>query len=485
MSGASGINPAPPAPAAPALSPAEIADRARAQGSAAGAASSLGAATQAGQANQKASAGAMNTASSMAYGRAGVAPEPSYALKDPGTLTPQGAAYRDQIMKRLQGVDPLVQNAQATADTMTSRTNYMARMGADEGAAQARFAPGTLQYQRMMDNSMAGANSANLAGQNQVNDLARTRGAEAVSLAGGIEKDAYGNAIGERNFQVGRDDLKYQRGTDAQARQDKLGQQAIENSHWETTNTQSQAELEYLHQRDAQSRQDALDAIKRGDVDGAINAIQGAKAKNYLLSVKAQGGDVLGAINGMFDNGTLKAEYRDSTPAQDSLQGQIDFVKTIHPEWSDEQVQTEAIARMTNLDKTKQEPLGDQEQANQAQAVTEKIRLGQPLTAEDLALAKTQNLVPSVTSSGGGSNQILGGGAATYLQQHPDGNLLMDGALVKLVRGYKAGSLSLAEVSYNGTSYYIDNKGRWYAQPVVQNSRTMPPTIPNPLKGAP
>ncbi len=116
-----------------------------------------------------------------------------------------------------------------------------------------------------------------------------------------------------------------------------------------------------------------------------------------------------------------------------------------------------------------------------SKSVEDKIAKGEPLTKEDITLAKTEGLVTAMTSSGGGSGEILGGGAATYLQSHPDGNILMDGQLVKLLRGYTAGSMSLAEIEYHGNKYYLDNKGRWYAEPVVQNSRSMPPTIPNPL----
>lgn len=67
------------------LTPAEMADRARAYGSAAGANSSLGAATQVGQANQRAGAGAMNTASNMAAYRA--------SGPMPGIQAPQAGAF--------------------------------------------------------------------------------------------------------------------------------------------------------------------------------------------------------------------------------------------------------------------------------------------------------------------------------------------------------------------------------------------------------
>jgi hypothetical protein len=117
-----------------------------------------------------------------------------------------------------------------------------------------------------------------------------------------------------------------------------------------------------------------------------------------------------------------------------------------------------------------------------AQAVNDKIAKGEALSTDDITIAKTQKLIPAMTAAGGGANTILGGGAATYLQSHPDGNLLMDGQLVHLNRGYTAGSMSLAEIEYKGTKYYLDNKGRWYATPVVANSRSMPPTIENPLK---
>jgi hypothetical protein len=98
------------------------------------------------------------------------------------------------------------------------------------------------------------------------------------------------------------------------------------------------------------------------------------------------------------------------------------------------------------------------------------------LTPDEIRIAKSENLVPSVVSTDGGMSAIAGGGVARYLSEHPDGNLLVDGKMVKVQRGYTVGSLDVAQVSYNGKTYYVDEHGRWFQEPPQVNKK-LPPVV--------
>ena len=89
----------------------------------------------------------------------------------------------------------------------------------------------------------------------------------------------------------------------------------------------------------------------KGDLDkrnaDLINSVQDPKARYFLNQVLASGGDVQAAYAGMFKNGTLRGELTSATPSQTKLQGIKDDLKTIHPDWTDEQVQAEAIKQLS------------------------------------------------------------------------------------------------------------------------------------------
>ncbi len=133
------------------LTPAEIADRARAQGSAAGASASLGANVAQGQANQQASAGAMNTASNMAMNRAN--PMPPAGGYQPGSYNmPYGTwdnakGYTNPYSLNIPGYGQsnAMTGQQATMDNikpylnpfldqiLANGTNQIAHSGAGQG----------------------------------------------------------------------------------------------------------------------------------------------------------------------------------------------------------------------------------------------------------------------------------------------------------------------------------------------------------------
>lgn len=352
------------------------------------------AANRVGEQQQVAQGNAQANASTTAGAAAGYVPAPPadpYALKAADPLTAQGKLYNESVLSRMQGNDPLVKNAQATADTQASRNNYYARTNALEGAAQAKFAPGTIQYQRMTDEAQAGANAANLTGQNNVNQFTRDRSAEAMGMGAGIEKDAYGNAIGERNFRTGREDVKYQRGVD------------------ERGYTDSRADLQFNRDTAAEDKtytrgitertyQDTKALLAKGDITGAINSVQSQKAKNYLNGIRAQGGDVNAAIAGLYEgNGTLKAEFRDSSPVADIRSQAEEWINLTMPGVDPATKEAAILQRMKDLDATRQGPIDDESEARASKDALVRINDGKQEDG-DFEKAVSAGLIEKYTS---------------------------------------------------------------------------------------
>lgn len=352
------------------------------------------AATQAGQQQQQAQGNTMATAASSAAAPAAVQPAPAqdFSLTKQPWITESGRLYERGVEDRLKGVDPLVKNAQNTADTQASRNNYYARTNAQEGAAQARFAPGTIQYQRMTDESQAGANRANLTGQNNVNQFTRERSAEANAMGLGIEKDAYGNAIGERNFRVGEADKKYQRGYQE-------GRDAISDQRWNTTNTQDQTQQAWSNAQQEKILADAQEAVRKGDARAAIAAIGSTTGKNYLYSILAsQGPDaVLAAIPGMFEGGKILEKFADQNAVRQDAENWISMTTDLRP--GTPEFEKAVADRMILVDGGAQGPLIEAKETSEQKAIEEKIRAGQPLTDAEQASAISKGTIPEFTTS--------------------------------------------------------------------------------------
>lgn len=121
-----------------------------------------------------------------------------------------------------------------------------------------------------------------------------------------------------------------------------------------------------------------------------------------------------------------------------------------------------------------------------AKEVTDAIAKGTALTPEQIEIAKTENLIQKVTTAGKGAQGVIGPRVSTYLQAHPDGNLLMDGKLVQLKRGFEVAQANGAEIVYNGKTYFmVDHDGRvdWFlAQPKAGSKYKDADAIPSPLK---
>lgn len=353
------------------------------------AASASNAASTAGLNQQSAQGATMATAANAAAAPAAAqtAPAQDFNLTKQPWITESGRLYERQVEDRLKGNDPLVKNAQATADTQASRNNYYARTSAQENAAQARFAPGTIQYQRMTDESQAGANRANLTGQNNVNQFTRERSADAMGLAKGLESTAYGYAnddrnfkVGERNYADGRGDVMYQR--ERNAKQDAINEE-------DKTYTRNITERTY---------QDTQKLLASGDIKGMISAMPTQKGKNYLTQVLASGGDVKAKLAEMFNpDNSLKTEFRDDSPVADIRSQAEEWINLTMPGADPATKESAILQRMQDLDATKQGPVDDAKKARELQAIEAKISTGGTLKPEEVTAAIEGGLISNVT----------------------------------------------------------------------------------------
>ncbi len=123
------------------------------------------------------------------------------------------------------------------------------------------------------------------------------------------------------------------------------------------------------------SGQDRVNALARSEGQDTMSMAHGAdleqntknsafinslppKAQQALRAIDAQGGDVQAAYAGMIGpDGTLKTEFQDATPSATKLQGIKDDLQTIHPDWSPEQVQTEATKQLGKTYEQTQNPI--------------------------------------------------------------------------------------------------------------------------------
>ena len=288
-----------------------------------------------------------------------VAPDPN-ALSAPGAITDAGKAYQDKVMQGIQGNDARVTNAQASEDTNASRRQYLANKTTQESLGQGQFAVGSAQYQRAMDQSQAGVNSANQQGQAGVNELARTVGNENLNRAQGLEGEQYNRALTER------------------------------------THTDTKA------------------LVGKGDAESLINSVEDPKAKYYLNSIKAQGGDVNAAYAAMMDNGTIKEQYRSATPVQNIKSDAEDWIKQTQPglQAGTPEYQKAVTDRMTAIDSAQNQPLTDAGNARTAQELTGLINQGKTLDAtqfaEALRTGAAKNFAPGTVPLGASANDYLG-----------------------------------------------------------------------------
>lgn len=376
------------------------------------------AANQVGQRTEQAQGATQANAANVAAIPAGVQPPAptapqDFSLTKQPWITESGRLYERGVEDRLTGADPLVKNAQNTADTNASRRGYMATKDMQESAAQAKYQPGTIQYQRMKDYADSGVNSANLAGQNGVNDFTRQRSAEAMDMAKGLESTAYGMTTDKQNFQVGernytdnRGDIQYQRGVNE-------NQTAYNRTRDAQGDAIAAEDKTYTRGITERTYADTKALLAKGDVTGAINSVQSQKAKNYLNKVRADGGDVNAAISGIYEaNGTLKPEFRDSSPVADIRAQAEEWVNLVSPGLDPTAKEAAVVKRMQDLDATKQGPVTAEAKVQEIEAVKAKDRSGIKLspTEEELMISSGayQEFTPQTLPTGSNANALVG-----------------------------------------------------------------------------
>lgn len=258
-------------------------------------------------------------------------------LTPPGQLTEAGKMYEDRVKQGLLGDDPRVQNAQAREETAASRRQYMGRTGTEEALAQSGFTPGTPQYQRALMESQAKTDSANLEGSAQVNEYARQTGQENLERAKGLEEQQYNRSTTERSYK------------------------------------------------------DTKELLGKTDTSSLIGSVTDPKAKNFLLKVQAEGGDVNAAFAEMYEGGTLKQEYRSQTPVQNIRSDAEDWIKATQPglQPGTPEYDQAVVGRMSALDKAQQGPVNDAQEERERRTATESVKVtqrrGESMTAEQFA----------------------------------------------------------------------------------------------------
>jgi hypothetical protein len=350
------------------------------------------------------------------------APTPPVAPQNPA-IQPQGLQpvepisqagqiYKQRVTQNLLNPNPLAQSAQAQADTNMSRRNYLTQKQTQETMAQSPFGAGTRQYQRALMEGQAGANTANLGEQNQVNAYTRGLSDQAMERAQGLEDTEFARAIGERGYQD-------QQGSRYSALiQDTKGRQAY-------------------------------NRLVAGGMNPSV----------ALQQVLEEGGTIKEGYRGMDNMQQLQSEAGDWVEATQGLKP------------TDKGYQEAVKARMIALDKATQQPLTDADTGRQTKDIQKKMRLGHSLSQTEIETALENNLIPQKNLS-----TIPRGATAVqaYLQENPSGLMNINGEVYTVVSGsnpttsYEAGlfgdqkprTTSVVELKTpeGETKYFYDGK---------------------------
>jgi hypothetical protein len=300
-------------------------------------------------------------------------PAPNNGLQSPGMITEAGKIYQQRVTDNLLKPSSVAVNAQNTADTNASRRNYQTQKQTQEMMAQSPFGAGSRQYQRALMEGQAGANSANLAEQNQANAVQRSESSLAMDRASGLEDTEFARAIGERGYQ------------DQNA-----------------------------------SRYSAL-----------IQDTKGRQAYNRLV---ASGVNPSVALQQVLDeSGTIKEGYRgmdNMQQLQSEAEGWIKATTGVDPK-SPEGIEL-VRQRMIAVDKAQQEPLRDATKSRDIESIKEKQNLGEQLTPEEKDRMKSSGEWEKYTF-----DTIPKGkeAVANWLKSNPDAMFTLNGKEYEMVRG--------------------------------------------------
>ncbi len=329
-----------------------------------------------------------------------------------GAVTQAGSIYADRVTQGLQGKDPTVTNAQNTEDTNASRRNYSSTNDAQQQAAQSGFAPGSAQYQRILENAQAGANTANQAGQNQVNDYTRQRTNDNMAAAQGLETQTYN------------------RGQTADTTAYNRGQEVLNRATSDATLKFNQGET---LKNDANTQAlNAKTTLQTPQEQMAFQNLLGTKnpqtGQNYTAA-EAMSSIVSG-------NGSVNSQYQGQSPgaldvksAQDSATA---WVTATQPGLTGQAKQAAITARMQAQDTATQAPVSDAQRASQVADAKNKLATG------DLKLNDPNNAtaLKSLVASGdiksfGAANAPVAGDATAMAGK----TVSIDGNFYTVVKG--------------------------------------------------
>jgi hypothetical protein len=296
--------------------------------------------------------------------------QPNNGLQTPGMITEAGKIYQQRVTDNLLKPSSVAVNAQNTADTNASRRNYQTQKQTQEMMAQSPFGAGSRQYQRALMEGQAGANSANLAEQNQANAVQRSESELAMNRASGLEDSEFAKALGERGY---------------------VDQQT--------------------------SRYSALIQDTKGRQEFNRQVASGINPAVALQNVIDKGGTINENYRGMDNMQQLQAE----------AEGWIRATTGIDPKTPEgiKLVRDRMIAR----DEAKNKPLEDATTARELQAIEEKQRLGQPLTPEEENTLKSSNEWESYAV---GAVPVHSTEVLEFKKNNPDGMINIEGTPYKL-----------------------------------------------------
>jgi hypothetical protein len=253
-------------------------------------------------------------------------------------LSQAGQIYKQRVTQNLLNPNPLAQSAQAQADTNMSRRNYLTQKQTQETMAQSPFGAGTRQYQRALMEGQAGANTANLGEQNQVNAYTRGLSEKSMEDARGLEDTEFARALGERGYQ-----------------------------------DQNASRYSALIQ-DTKGRQ-AYNRLVASGVNPSV----------ALQQILEEGGTIKEGYRGQSNMEQLKSEASDWIESTTDLKrGMPGFEEAVRK-------------RMVAIDSAQNKPLTDATKQRKIEDIEAKQRRGEPLTAEETTLLMGEGKIDQLT----------------------------------------------------------------------------------------
>jgi len=403
-------------------------------------------------------------------------PEDPYS-DEPANVTEQGSRYDENVLKGLEGEAADVTSARNRADRANKYQSYADNKSFSESLASEGIMPGTARYNRMLDKNRAQTNQANLARDNDVNQLGRDYYRDAMDQARGVEEKKYGYKRDDVADERYADETAYGRGRD---------DVADERYADETAYNREQDEYYKDQTEKLQTTRQAEDFINT----------QPQKIQN-ILSPFIINGDMEGfraKVQEMYKDGTLQGDYLPATSNQAGMDEAEDYYSTLYPkgnmsdaEWrnigidsdgdgqNDTSIGKQIQKRFQELDEAARDPLKDADyegdKTDSKRVLNDAIQSGSEVTDQ------------MVTS---GMDPVSIGEIPTYVADIDDkiGTYMnINGKAIKIIGSgtYTREGLSkqneYVKIEYpvgSGTFYYKDNGGggisQWFSDKPVDDA---------------